>query len=52
MHNKQRQTQNPHNQWEAHQTADQQQQNQRLRTGSNLSHRGDLMHFTGTKSLP
>ena len=41
MHNnKKRQTQNPHNQWEAHQTAYQQPQNHRLRTDSSLSHRG------------
>ena len=40
MHNKQWQTQNPHNQWEAHQTTDQQQQNQRLRRASRLSHWG------------
>ena len=37
---KQRQTQNPHNQWEAHQTADQQEQNHRLSTETSLSHRG------------
>ena len=33
-------TQNHHNQWEAHQTTDQQQQNYRLRTNSSLSHLG------------
>ena len=30
----------PHNQREAHQTTDQLQQNQSLRTDSNISHRG------------
>ena len=40
MHNKTKTNTDPLNQWEAHQTADQQQQNHHLRTDSSLSHRG------------
>ena len=38
MHTEQRQTQNPHKQWEVHNTINQQQQNRR--TDSSLSYRG------------
>ena len=40
MHNKTKTNTEPHNQWEARQTTEQQQQNHRLRTDSSISHRG------------
>ena len=51
MHNKTKTNTEPNNQWEAHQTTYQQQQNHRPRTDSSPSHRGGLNAFYGYQIL-